>query len=652
MSKNLHILLLSLAVMASCSEKPGAPQESAPVPALPSDGIEQWVKTLPDSRVVLEQLNHVANAGAPSVKADALCGDADTVAAIEAREYKPVVVERGSGDVQAALAILRGIPETGSTFRPQHLEEIETLAASMQDAGNDVPPFAWEPADTDVLAKNLRAVGFDPTAPDANEAFVEMLRGESCAKILPRYCEYAEGVRRAHSDTAESTQKLDILLTCDLTAWASSLRLDYPQNDYKFDRVRPYVSDAEIVRIRRNVFIESLEKYGVERAFSLIAPPDPQYASLIAARKIYVDAIEAGGWPVVKPTGKVTEAVIGKKYGYVPALRARLKAEGYDVTDLESDVYDQQLKDAIILYRDLHQLNPKVVVDNTLFKNLAVPPETRLEMIDLTIQKYREAAVGSLQYYVKVNIPDFHVEVWKDGERIARHRIVVGSNKVQIDVTTKKPVPDPETLYPIHPNRTPLQTSKINEIIYLPYWNVPTRIRLEELEPKVAKNPNYYAENFYEEVNVDNPALYYVRELPNPNNSLGQVKFMFPNPHNTYLHDTPHKSAFKQSVRGMSHGCMRVQNPLALAELLLRNDGQWDAKKVKDILNADPPMQVPIELNHPVDVDVVYFNTRVDDAGPVAFLSDLYQYDAIRLGHVQLKKLPKPPGWKPPKKKK
>ena len=207
-------------------------------------------------------------------------------------------------------------------------------------------------------------------------------------------------------------------------------------------------------------------------------------------------------------------------------------------------------------------------------------------------------------------------------------------------------MPDPETLYPLHPNRTPLQTSKINEIIYQPYWNVPARIRIEELEPKLAENPNYYVENNYEEVNVGDPKLYYVRELPNPKNSLGKVKFMFPNPHNTYLHDTPAKAAFNNPVRALSHGCMRVQNPLDLAELLLKNDGQWDKAKVDGILNAKPAEQVTIELNHPVDVDVVYVNARVDDSGVVAFLSDVYEYDAVRTGKVVLKKLPKPRGWK------
>ena len=120
---------------------------------------------------------------------------------------------------------------------------------------------------------------------------------------------------------------------------------------------------------------------------------------------------------------------------------------------------------------------------------------------------------------------------------------------------------------------------------------------------------------------------------------------MFPNPHNTYLHDTPHKAVFKLPTRALSHGCMRVQNPLDLARLILENDGQWDARKVKEILEAEMPEQVSIMLKHPVDVDVVYLNARVDDSGVCAFLSDVYQYDAVRMGKVQLKKLPK--SWLP-----
>ncbi|MBQ9395820.1 MAG: L,D-transpeptidase family protein [Proteobacteria bacterium] len=641
MKKSLFLTLM-MALLAGCSGQAENQIESAASQNGDRNSekeLIQWVDRFQRNPDVLASLN------APVLKSDNgaelgdLCGDASVREAMADRDYQTVVAK---DDVSKAIDILHSIPEHGSKYEPAHLAEIEELA---QKVGQDqkLPEFSWQDEDSTVLLANLKKSGFSvDKSEESQTALVAMLKGNDCEKVLPRYCEYVQKLQNMSAETLKDSRRLDALLTCDLVGWAGELRLNYPKNDYKFDRFRKYVSDEEIVSIRKKNFVQELAKYGVDKSFQHIAPPDPQYELLKQARKLYVEAAASGGWPAVEAPAKITEPKLDKTYDYVPALRKRLKAEGYPVEDLDSNVLDQKLVDAIVLYRDVHQLSTKKVVDNVLFKNMSVSPKDRLDMIDLAMQHYREEAIGSLNYYVKVNVPDFHVEVWKDGQRMARHRIVVGNNNVQKDPVTKKVVPDPETLYPLHPNRTPLQTSKINEIIYQPYWNVPARIRIEELEPKLAENPNYYVEHNYEEVNVGDPKLYYVRELPNPKNSLGQVKFMFPNPHNTYLHDTPAKAVFSNPVRAYSHGCMRVHKPLDLAELLLKNDGQWDAQKVHNILTANPAEQVTIELKHPVDVDVVYINARVDDSGVVAFLSDIYQYDAVRTGKVVLQKLPRP----------
>ncbi len=645
--KRNSLLLLSIPLLVSCSGQPETATESKTSTLLKpqEEKLSTWIESMQKDEGVLASLNAMQRKGGSGDGTWDVCEDADIVSAMKGREYRPVIVPRGRDEVAKGIEILKGIPETGSTFVAPHLEEIEKMYGRMTDTPAS-ERFEWQDGDAGVLAKNLGELGFNPEGrDDASEVVIGLLKSEKCRSVLPRYCEFAE---RQQAEAAKSHREeagLDALLTCDLTLWASELRLNYPQNDYKFDRFRKFMTDESIVSIRKKAFIEDLSNRGVEKAFLYIAPPDPQYELLKSSRRIYLDAIEAGGWPEVKLPAKFAEAKVGKTYDFVPALRARLKAEGYPVADVESNEYDEALNSAVMLYRDVHQLNPKKNVDATLVKNMSVSPKDRLDTIDLTLQRYREQAIGSLGYYVKVNVPDFYVEVWKDGNRQARHRIVVGNDNLQKDPETKKVVPDPETLYPLHPNRTPLQTSKINEIIYQPYWNVPERIRVEELEPKLAENPNYYVENNYEEVNPGTK-LYYVRELPNPKNSLGKVKFMFPNPHNTYLHDTPAKAVFKEPHRARSHGCMRVQNPLDLAELLLKNDEQWDESKVKQILNADPAEQVTIELKSPVDVDVVYLNSRVDDSGVVAFLSDVYQYDAVRTGKVVLKKLPKPKDWK------
>lgn len=643
--KKYGILALLAVSLWGCSGQTETATESTTAGIdVKGDGFAEWVARMQQNPEVLTALQEISLENAQNAAFESLCDDTDVRTAMETRQYRPVVIHADRDDTQTALEILHSIPSHGSKFVPPHLEEIETLAQK-HSQDEPMPVFSWEASDAPTLEQNLRTLGFDLASNTATETFVTLLKGTDCEKILPRYCQHVQKLKTEQAEAQKTATRLDALLTCDLSLWASELRLNYPANDYKFDRFRKYMSDDSVVSVRKQVFIEDMAKRGVKAAFKTIAPPDPQYEALRKVRQYYVDALAAGGWPEVEAPKKITEAKIDKPYPYVPSLRKRLKAEGYHITDTESDIYDQALNDAVVLYREVHQLSPKKVIDNVFFRNLSVGPQPRLDVIDMTLQRYRESAIGSLNYYLKVNIPDFHVEVWRDGERIARHRIVVGNDKVQKDPVTNNPVPDPETLYAIHPNRTPIQTSKINEIIYNPYWNVPARIRIEELEPELAKNPNYYIENNYEEVNVGDPRLYYVRELPNPKNSLGKVKLMFPNPHNTYLHDTPHKAVFKLPTRALSHGCMRVQNPLDLARLILENDGQWDARKVKEILEAEMPEQVSIMLKHPVDVDVVYLNARVDDSGVCAFLSDVYQYDAVRMGKVQLKKLPK--SWLP-----
>ncbi|MCL2326849.1 MAG: L,D-transpeptidase family protein [Proteobacteria bacterium] len=633
--------IMVLALAWGCSS-PETSTEAAVTPKEDSR-LATWVTRIQQDADVLAALNDVP-ATAPGMieRFVAECDDEAVREAYAARAFRPFLIQADRDDTQTALDVLNHIGAHGSDFVPAHLDTVVTLI-SEHEKNAKMPKFTWHDDDFDVVRSPRFKAVFDPAWVDdaqSGKTFAALLRDEP--SLMPRYQAFLEEVSQHVESVSELDARLDVLLTCDLTQWARVYRLNYPQNDYSLDRFRLYLSDEAVVGSRVRAFLDFLGVQGVQSAFEILAPKDGQYALLMGARRIYTDAIAAGGWPGVEHTKNAGDPVIGKAYPYVPSLRVRLQAEGYAVGDVHSDIFDETIRDAVLLYRDTHQLSDKKLIDIVLFRNLTVGPEQRLETIDLTLQRYRESALGSVDYYVKVNIPDFHGEVWRSGKLLRRFRIVVGNNDIQKDPVTKKPVPDPDTLYPLYPNRTPLQTSKLNEIIYQPYWNVPARIRIEELEPKLAANPNYYIENNYEEVNVGNPRLYYVRELPNPKNSLGKVKFMYPNPHATFLHDTPAKALFRNPVRAYSHGCMRVQDPLELAKLLLEQDGQWNEAKVDAILSARPGVETSIYLNRPVDIDIVYLNARVDDSGVVAFLSDIYSYDAVRLGKIELKKLPRP----------
>lgn len=623
------IILLSL---FSC-QPPHEPTPASDIALESEKPVKRFVRDLSEDGEWLRSLSQSMAVDLDEKKLyDALfedCAEEQLASLYEENEYQAVILQEDRDHSEAALQILQSIPSHALKYSPRHLEEIQKLMQERELAAK-TPQAAikMEAKDIEHLTNALEEEGFDLDQASPKKALKKLLHGPDCAKYWPRYCEERVAQKRAVKSELKGDVRLDVLLSCDLLGMADALRLAHAKNSYRFDPWKHLLDPKTIQRIRKRLFFRELINSGPRLAFARIQPPSAEYEKLRKSRAIYIDAQAAGGWHAVKAPSRLPEHKLGQSYPYISDIRKRLAQEGYPIQELDSQVYDEPLRDAVALYRELHQLSPKKFIDSTLIRNMAVSPEDRLASIDLTLERYRRSPVGELDYFLLVNVPDFHAELWRNGQRLHRFRVVVGNNQMQRDPETKKPVRDPETKEIIYPNRTPLMSAKLNEIIYNPYWNVPARIRIEELEPKLAENPNYYIENNFEEVNVDNPRLYYVRELPNPRNSLGRVKFMFPNPHDVYLHDTPAKSLFKNPTRAYSHGCVRVQDPMDLAELLLKEDGSWNEREVQKVLNTEPLEQTSFFLKRPVDVVIEYFDTRVSDEGPVAFLSDVYGYDA------------------------
>lgn len=634
MRANTWLVLVGIAFFGAVIGCHGHPESvSQGIVAPEGDAVRDFVQGLSQDEAWLRSLGSAYSSGSHNVpameEALAQCGSETLSQFYEARRYKAMILQPSADYSQEALGILASIQSHGADFRPKHQEEIDALVAQKSARVQESSPvWSMQKSDVDSLTAALKAHNFALSQTAPKEALSALLEGEQCEAYWPRYCAFKAEQAEAHKADMAQEARLEVLLGCDLLAWASVLRLGYGQNTYRFDPWRALLEEQSVKRIRERVFLSELATNGPRHAFGRIQPRDAQYRALREARSVYLEAMAKGGWVSIDAPKKMPAHKLGQSYPYINDIRKRLAEEKYLIGELDSDVYDEHLESAVALYRELHQLSPKKSIDSTLIRNMAVPPEARLESIDKTLQRYRESPLGELDYYVFVNVPDFFAELWRNGRRLHRFRVVVGNNTMKKDPITNKPMRDPVTKEIIFPNRTPLISAKLNEIIYNPYWNVPARIRMEELEPKLLENPNYYAENFFEEVNVDDPRLYYVRELPNPNNSLGKVKFMFPNDHDVYLHDTPAKSIFKNPTRAYSHGCVRVQDPLDLAQILLQEDGTWDEAAVRSVLTQEPLTQTSFFLERPVDVVISYFDTRVDDTGIVAFLSDVYGYDA------------------------
>ncbi|MCB9507908.1 MAG: L,D-transpeptidase family protein [Myxococcales bacterium] len=349
----------------------------------------------------------------------------------------------------------------------------------------------------------------------------------------------------------------------------------------------------------------------VDALFASLPPTLPQYAPLLAARARYAEIIATGGWEVVD----ARSVRRGSSGPVVESLQRRLQREGYWDGEING-AFGTDLEQAVKRYQRAHQLDDDGVSSRAFWASINVSAEERLAQIDLTLQRWRESRIGDDSYYVFVNVPDFHAEVWRDGTRDMRFRIVVGNTQRTCDARRRRMV---------YENATPLQSAEMTTVVVNPTWTVPRRIVEDELLPHLLEDDTYFDRSGFERVGDSTT----VRQLPGGSNPLGQVKFIFPNPHNTYMHDTSRRQYFQFPVRAFSHGCMRVQDPMALAEYILGHDGQWNEREVERTL--DSRHERGYTLNTPIPVHIEYYVVRVDDDGTVNFLSDIYRYDRDRL---------------------
>jgi len=248
-----------------------------------------------------------------------------------------------------------------------------------------------------------------------------------------------------------------------------------------------------------------------------------------------------------------------------------------------------------------------------------VPVGERIRQIEANLERRRWMEDNPGRYYISVNVADQTLQVLRDGQVIHWARLVVG-----------KPY-----------SSTPVFSELMRYVVLNPYWNVPPSIATREYLPKLKRSPGALSRESIRifsgsggnahEINpasVDWASLtrmpYSLRQDPGPKNALGRVKFMFPNRFNVYLHDTPAKNLFARDLRVFSHGCMRVEYPLDLAALLLKDQG-WTHEKIN--AQVDSNQQRVINLAKPVPVHVTYITAWADETGTVEFRRDVYGRD-------------------------
>ncbi|MET0432107.1 MAG: L,D-transpeptidase family protein, partial [Hyphomicrobium sp.] len=233
------------------------------------------------------------------------------------------------------------------------------------------------------------------------------------------------------------------------------------------------------------------------------------------------------------------------------------------------------------------------------------------------MEEWRWMPANLGDYYIIVNIPEFKFRVVSNGQVIHEERIVSGRPDAQ----------------------SPIFSETMKTVVIQPRWNVPDSIKIKELLPGLRGGGNplqrqglvlEYNGRKVDPYNIDwsrtDIRNFNVYQPPGGGNALGVVKFLFPNKHAVYLHDTPSKSLFNEPVRAFSHGCMRVRNPVTLAELILNKDKGWDAAKVQDLIKNGPE-ENEVGLDHPIPVHVTYFTAWVADDGQVQTFDDVYGHE-------------------------
>lgn len=323
------------------------------------------------------------------------------------------------------------------------------------------------------------------------------------------------------------------------------------------------------------------------------------YKQLKAQLGKYIAIVKKGGWQQIiadkkKYTTKDSGAVI-------TAIKKRLAITGEIINSDTSGIFNEALVNALKKYQISVGITPNGIVTQPLIAQLNISAQKRLEQLLINLDRMRwlpESEAGNL---IICNIPEFRIHVYDGLNEAFEMNVVVGKEG----------------------HSTVIFTGNLNEVVFAPYWNVPTSIVRKEILPKMANDKNYLARENMEIVTSGN--IPDIRQKPGGKNALGKVKFLFPNDFDIYFHDTPSKGLFKQDNRAASHGCIRLEDPTKMATYLLRNDKKWTTESIKAAMNGTTEKHV--ELKQVVPVLITYYTAWIDEKGILNFRDDIYDHD-------------------------
>ncbi|RIA55476.1 L,D-transpeptidase family protein [Dichotomicrobium thermohalophilum] len=337
-------------------------------------------------------------------------------------------------------------------------------------------------------------------------------------------------------------------------------------------------------------------------------PSHPQFVGLL--ERLRELRTVAQREPVRIPDGDLIEP--GDSHPHVPLVRKRL-----DVPNtVAPETYDETLVAAIRRFQRKNGLHIDGLIGPATRRALNRSPADKIDTIRVNLERWRWFPNNLGERYVRVNVPEFKVRLVENGDTVFEERIVVGKPR----------------------HATPSFSDEMELVVFNPYWNVPYSITKNEILPIAQRNPSYLTRQNFQvlwrgrrrvdpyEVDWDrvDASKVRLRQSPGRGNALGEIKFLFPNKHSVYLHDTPSKHLFNRSRRAYSHGCMRVRNPRDFAAAIMRTEG-WSKQSISRAIERGNNRAIRLEQKLPVHV--TYFTAAVAEDGGVRFFADIYKYD-------------------------
>jgi murein L,D-transpeptidase YcbB/YkuD len=347
-----------------------------------------------------------------------------------------------------------------------------------------------------------------------------------------------------------------------------------------------------------NDYLDSLSKSPTKR-LSAGEPVYRQYELLRGFLKKY-HALDANGqWLPIEYNALI-------KPGDTAASIVEIKKRLFKLEDFRGDTlshtYDNELVTAVTQFQTRNGLQETGLLDKVTITAMNVSPKTRIKQILVNMERSRWLPVRLNSDYLAVNIPEFQLHVYHADSLLWSCKVVVGQS--------------------IH--QTTVFYGEVKYVVFSPYWNVPQSIVLKEIIPGIRKDTNYLQKHDME-ITGYHGKIPVVRQKPGPENSLGLVKFLFPNSYDIYLHNTPMKSLFGENARAFSHGCIRVVEPVKLATFLLKNNSEWNAANMDLAMHSGKERYVTMKQKVPVFI--AYFTAFTDRNGLLNFRKDIYNLD-------------------------